>query len=119
MKEPISRFGSTGRYGCARGRPRAPHSRTRVEYDQRRVVERTNINPIGLTAANLFAFNETEQIQWRNAATGRLLASSRYISATNPGELVNPGHGGQINCMRLDGTIEFYQAPPAKTRFRT
>lgn len=54
-----------------------------------------------------------EQIQWRNAATGELLAESDFFPAMNPGILVTPGYGGRIYEMLADGHVMILQVVPA------
>ena len=58
--------------------------------------------------------NYTEQIQWRDAATGKLLAASDYYSPSTAYSQVPPGYGGMIYNMLQDGRIvPLYVRPEA------
>jgi hypothetical protein len=37
-----------------------------------------------------------EQVRWRDAATGRLLAESDLFEPMSPNTLVTPGYGGRV-----------------------
>ncbi len=41
-------------------------------------------------------FSYTEQIQWRNAENGNLLAQSDFFNAMSPGILITPAYGGRF-----------------------
>jgi hypothetical protein len=47
----------------------------------------------------------TEQVVWRNAATGATLATSSYFSKMTPGILVTPGFAGLQYFLTEDGHI--------------
>lgn len=47
----------------------------------------------------------TEQVVWRNAATGATLATSDYFSKMTPGILVTPGYAGLQYFLTEDGHI--------------
>jgi hypothetical protein len=49
--------------------------------------------------------NYTEQIQWRNANTGKLLASSAYYTPAAFAAQVPPGYGGLIYDILQNGHI--------------
>lgn len=49
--------------------------------------------------------NYTEQVQWRNAATGRLLAASKYYPPAAFAAQVPPGYGGYIYDILNNGHI--------------
>jgi DNA-binding beta-propeller fold protein YncE len=49
--------------------------------------------------------NYTEQIQWRDAETGKLLAASDFYSPAATGAQVPPGYGGMIYNLLNDGRI--------------
>ena len=49
--------------------------------------------------------NYTEQIQWRSAATGRLLAKSAYYPPASYAVQVPPGYGGLIYDILQNGHI--------------
>jgi hypothetical protein len=49
--------------------------------------------------------NYTEQIQWRNAKTGKLLASSAYYTPAAFAAQVPPGYGGLIYDILQNGHI--------------
>ena len=38
----------------------------------------------------------TEQVTWRDAATGRILAESDFFEPLSPGSLITPGFGGRV-----------------------
>jgi hypothetical protein len=54
----------------------------------------------------------TEQILWRDAATGKVLAHSDYFPAMSPGILVTPGYGGLMYDMLVNGHIIALQVAP-------
>jgi hypothetical protein len=85
-----------------------------------RVLVATNINPNATQqqleqAASLTDYTYTEQIVWRDAATGEILAESDYFPAMSPGILVTPGYGGLIYEMLYNGHIMALQVAPALT----
>ncbi len=57
-------------------------------------------------------FSYMEQIQWRNAATGALLAQSDFFNAMSPGILITPGYGGRFYDMTFTGSIITLQVAP-------
>jgi hypothetical protein len=44
----------------------------------------------------LFTANYTEQVTWRDAASGRIIAASDFFEPLTPGSLVTPGFGGRV-----------------------
>lgn len=81
-----------------------------------RVLIGTNIasnvtNPVDLQSGPK-GVNYVEQIQWRDAATGKLLAASDYFSPMSPGFEVWPGYGGLIYEGLNDGHIMALQVAP-------
>jgi hypothetical protein len=54
----------------------------------------------------------TEQVVWRNAATGATLATSSVFSKMTPGILVTPGYGGLQYFLTYDGHIISLQVLP-------
>jgi hypothetical protein len=85
-----------------------------------RVLVATNINPNTTQqqleqAVTLTGFTYTEQIVWRDAATGEILAESDFFPAMSPGILVTPGYGGLIYEMLYNGHIMALQVAPVLT----
>jgi hypothetical protein len=79
-----------------------------------RVVLASNINP-NTTASQLLNNpppSYTEQIQWRDAATGKLLAASDFFQGMSLGALPTPSFGGIIYDMIYDGHIMALQVLP-------
>jgi hypothetical protein len=66
-------------------------------------------------AAKAAGFTYTEQILWRDAATGKILAASDYFPAMSPGILVTPGYGGLMYEMLYNGHIMALQVAPKPT----
>jgi hypothetical protein len=74
---------------------------------------KTNVtNPLNYFAGPIGA-NYTEQIQWRDAATGKLLAASDYFSPMIPGFEMWPGYGGLIYEGLNDGNIMALEVLPS------
>jgi len=92
---------------------------TLIGPSEKRVLIGTNINP-NVTKQQLeqgalgTAYSYTEQIVWRDAATGNTLAQSDYFSAMSPGILVTPGYGGLIYELLYNGHIMALQVAPAR-----
>jgi hypothetical protein len=55
----------------------------------------------------------TEQVIWRNAATGASLATSSFFPKMSPGVLVTPGYAGLQYYLTADGHIIGLQVSPA------
>lgn len=87
----------------------------------KRVLIGTNMNATqqqimqSLTAPSPQAYSYTEQILWRDAASGKVLAASDYFPAMSPGILVTPGYGGIIHEMLYNGHIMALQVAPKTT----
>ena len=62
----------------------------------------------------IFMGNYKEQMTWRDAATGRLLAESDFFEPMTPGALITPGFGGRIYFPTGKGFITM-QVVPATT----
>lgn len=82
-----------------------------------RVLVGTNMHP-GTTISQMTnnpppAY--TEQVQWRDAATGKLLAASDYFSGMSAGAPPAPGFGGLLYYMTLNGHIMALQVLPEPT----
>jgi len=91
---------------------------TLIDQPDQRVLVATNINPNTTQqqledAAAFKGFTYTEQIIWRDAATGEILAQSDYFPAMSPGILVTPGYGGIIYDLLYNGHIMALQVAPA------
>jgi len=54
----------------------------------------------------------TEQVQWRDATTGRLLAASDFFQAMSLGSQPIPGYGGLVYDLIYDGHIMALQVLP-------
>jgi hypothetical protein len=81
----------------------------------KRVLVATSINP-NITQQQIQqalkgVYNYTEQIQWRDDASGKVLAASDY-TPMSPGILVTPGYGGLIYEMLYNGHIMALQVAP-------
>jgi hypothetical protein len=57
----------------------------------------------------------TEQVMWRDAATGKLLAASDFFSPMSTGSQVWPGYGGLSYHVLIDGHIVALQILPKPT----
>jgi len=78
--------------------------------DDKRVFVNTNISSsVTQNATKLDpgpeGANYVEQIQWRDANTGKLLAASDFFPPSNPAGNVPVGYGGLIYNMLNDGHI--------------
>ncbi|MCU0787499.1 MAG: hypothetical protein MUC91_04810 [Verrucomicrobia bacterium] len=65
--------------------------------------------------ATLFTANYKEQVTWRDAASGRLLAASDFFEPMTFGSLLTPGYGGRVHYSSGKGFITL-QVMPAKTK---
>ena len=59
----------------------------------------------------LFTGNYKEQVTWRDAATGRIIAESDFFEPLTPGSLVTPGFGGRIYFPTGKGVIVMQVMP--------
>jgi hypothetical protein len=93
---------------------------TLIDQPAKRVLVATNINPNATnaqlkTGLTFTGITYTEQIVWRDAATGKILAQSDYFPAMSPGILVTPGYGGLIYELLYNGHIMAMQVLPKPT----
>jgi hypothetical protein len=63
----------------------------------------------------LFTGNYTEQVTWRDAATGRLIAESDFFEPLTIGSLITPGFGGRVYFPTGKGFITMQVMPAAGT----
>ncbi len=61
----------------------------------------------------LFTGNYKEQVTWRDAATGRIIAASDFFEPLTPGSLITPGFGGRVYFPTAKGFLTL-QVLPAK-----
>jgi len=61
----------------------------------------------------LMTANYKEQVTWRDAATGRLIAESDYFEPLTPGALITPGFGGRVYFPTGEGFITMQVMPAA------
>jgi PQQ-like domain len=59
----------------------------------------------------LFTGNYKEQVTWRDAATGRIIAASDFFEPLTPGSLITPGFGGRIYFPTAKGFITMQPKP--------
>jgi hypothetical protein len=81
----------------------------------RRVLVGTNMkleNESDIQAGPINA-SYTEQVMWRDAATGKLLAASDYFTPMSSGSQVTPGYGGLSYHVLQDGHIMALKVLPA------
>jgi len=76
---------------------------------------KTNVEKEPLMAA-LMTGNYKEQVTWRDAATGRLLAESDYFEPMTPGALITPGFGGRLYFPTGKGLITMQAMPATASR---
>jgi hypothetical protein len=65
----------------------------------RRVLILSNMKgdiPLMPTMLELMTGRYKEQVTWRDAATGRLLAESDFFEPLSPNCLITPGYGGRV-----------------------
>ena len=60
---------------------------------------------------SLFTGNYKEQVTWRDAATGRIIAQSDFFEPLTPGSLITPGFGGRIYFPTAKGFIVLQVMP--------
>ena len=63
----------------------------------------------------VFTGNYTEQVTWRDAATGRLIAESDFFEPMTLGSLITPGFGGRVYFDTGKGFISMQVMPAAGT----
>jgi hypothetical protein len=64
----------------------------------------------------IFTANYTEQVTWRDAATGRLIAGSDFFEPLTLGSLVTPGFGGRVYFPTANGFITLQVRPAAPSQ---
>ncbi|MGB0025853.1 MAG: hypothetical protein WBP64_03345 [Nitrososphaeraceae archaeon] len=84
------------------------------------VLVATNINPNATKqqieqGATGTGYTYTEQIVWRDAATGKILAQSDFFPAMSPGILITPGYGGVMHEILYNGHMMALQVAPKST----
>ncbi|MGB8222191.1 MAG: hypothetical protein WCF10_06370, partial [Polyangiales bacterium] len=55
-----------------------------------------------------------EQVTWRDAATGQILAESDFFEPLSPGSLIVPGFGGRVYFPTNNGFLTLQVRPEAK-----
>jgi hypothetical protein len=70
--------------------------------------QNVEIEPVKLA---LFTGNYKEQVTWRDAATGRIIAASDFFEPLTPGSLITPGFGGRIYFPTSKGFITMQVLP--------
>ena len=63
----------------------------------------------------LFLGEYKEQLTWRDAATGRILAESDFFERLSPGSLTTPGFGGRVYFPTDKGFIVLQAMPKEKS----
>jgi hypothetical protein len=63
----------------------------------------------------LFTGNYNEQVTWRDAATGRIIAESDFFEPLTLGSLITPGFGGRVYFPTGKGFITMQVMPAAGT----
>ena len=67
-----------------------------------------------IPGAEIPGANQTDTVVWRDAATGRLLARSRWVPAMTQPSAIQPGYGGSVFFPGLEGTpVQAHAAPRA------
>jgi hypothetical protein len=61
--------------------------------------------------AVVFSGNYKEQLTWRDAATGRLLAESDYFEPITINSLTSPGFGGRVYFPTIEDFITLQVLP--------
>jgi hypothetical protein len=64
----------------------------------------------------LFTGNYKEQVTWRDAATGRIIAASDFFEPLTPGSLITPGFGGRVYFPTSKGFITMQVTPRKETK---
>ena len=86
---------------------------TLVGPQNQRVFVATNMSAPQTSPTDFYSY--TEQIQWRNAANGNLLAQSSFFNPMSPGILITPGYGGRFYDMTYSGSVVVLQVLPKST----
>ncbi len=69
--------------------------------------------PLMPSVLELMTGRYTEQVTWRDAATGRLIAESDYFEPLSPNCLITPGYGGRCYFPTAKGFITLQVRPAA------
>ena len=80
----------------------------------RRVLLLTNVkknDPNEPTQKATFTANYTEQLTWRDAATGRILAESDFFEPLTINSLTPPGYGGRVYFPTIQEFITLWVQP--------
>ena len=64
----------------------------------------------------LFTGNYKEQVTWRDAATGRIIAASDFFEPLTPGSLITPGFGGRVYFPTGKGFITLQVLPKKEAK---
>ncbi len=64
----------------------------------------------------LFTANYTEQVTWRDAATGKIIAQSDFFEPLSLGSLITPGFGGRVYFPTGKGFVTLQVMPARTTR---
>jgi hypothetical protein len=83
----------------------------------KRVLILSNMKPIIPMMPVLLALMSgkyKEQVTWRDAATGRVIAASDFFEPLSPGSLITPGFGGRVYFPTNKGFITLQVRPKAK-----
>jgi len=85
----------------------------------KRVLMLTNMKPNLKNESIKLAFftaNYKEQLTWRDAATGRVLAESDYFEPLVPNSLTTPGYGGRVYFPTKKGFITMQVMPERESK---
>jgi hypothetical protein len=66
--------------------------------------------------AALMTGNYSEQVTWRDAATGRIIAESDFFEPLTLGSLITPGYGGRVYLSTGKGFITLQVRPAFASR---
>lgn len=85
---------------------------------EKRVLILSNMKPNAKAIPRLVAFatgKYKEQVTWRSASTGRILAQSDFFEPLSPGSLIVPGYGGRVYFPTNNGFLTL-QAQPKRSK---
>ena len=85
---------------------------------ERRVLMLSNMKPMVPVMPRLLAFmtgKYREQVTWRDAATGKILAESDLFEPMSPGSLIVPGFGGRVYFPTNNGFITLQVRPESES----
>lgn len=75
------------------------------------VKQRVAAEPLKMA---MFTANYSEQLTWRDAATGRIIAQSDFFEPLTFGSLTTPGFGGRVYFPTSKGVMVLQPRPAAK-----